>query len=295
LAPHYWLAYCEKYERDRGRLADCRRRTNTLTLGTAALAGTSLPIDRDEVARQLDFEAVAANSLDASSDRDFLIEFAFALAMIAEHLSTWAEEWILWSTIEFGFLSLPQTFCTGSSIMPQKINPDVLELVRGKTARVVGNLQALLMLVKGLPLAYNRDFQEDKPPIFDSFDTVKGCLELAAPLVAGVTLNRRVIGERLDRGHLDATTLMEYLIRRGIPQRTAHELVGALVRKALDRDVRLVDLPLAEFQEVCPDLDESVYQVLGAENAVRAMRSYGSTGPEQVRKQIERWKESVKQ
>jgi argininosuccinate lyase len=295
LAPHYWLAYCEKYQRDRGRLADCRHRTNTLTLGTAALAGTSLPIDRDEVARQLDFEAVAANSLDASGDRDFLIEFAFALAMIAEHLSTWAEEWILWSTIEFGFLSLPQTFCTGSSIMPQKINPDVLELIRGKTARVVGNLQALLLLVKGLPLAYNRDFQEDKPPIFDSFDTVKSCLELAAPLVAGVTLNRRVIGERLDRGHLDATTLMEYLIRRGIPQRTAHELVGALVRKALDRDVRLVDLPLAEFQAACPDLDESVYQVLGAENAVRAMRSYGSTGPEQVRKQIERWKESVKQ
>jgi argininosuccinate lyase len=178
--------------------------------------------------------------------------------------------------------------------MPQKINPDVLELIRGKTARVVGNLQALLMLVKGLPLAYNRDFQEDKPPIFDSFDTVKACLELAAPLVAGVTLNRRVIAERLDRGHLDATTLMEYLIRRGVPQRTAHGLVGVLVRKALDRNVRLTDLPLVEFQGACPDLDASVYQVLGAENAVRAMRSHGSTGPEQVRKQIERWKEFVK-
>ena len=172
LAPHYWLAYCEKFRRDRQRLADCRRRTNRLTLGAAALAGTSLPIDRDDVARRLGFEEVAANSLDASSDRDFVLEFVFCLTMIAEHLSTWAEEWILWSTVEFNFLKLPQAFCTGSSIMPQKVNPDVLELIRGKTARVVGSLQTLLVLVKGLPLAYNRDLQEDKPPLFDAFDTV---------------------------------------------------------------------------------------------------------------------------
>ena len=239
LAPHYWLAYCEKFERDRQRLADCRRRTNVLPLGAAALAGTSLPIDRADVAERLGFDGVAANSLDAASDRDFALEFAFALAVIAEHLSTWAEEWILWSTVEFNFLKLPQAFCTGSSIMPQKINPDVLELIRGKTARVVGNLQTLLVLVKGLPLAYNRDLQEDKPPLFDSFDTVRASLELAAPLVAGAELNRPAIAERLDRGHLDATTLMEHLIRRGIPQRTAHGLVGRLVRKALDRGVRL--------------------------------------------------------
>lgn len=290
LAPHYWLAYCEKLERDRGRLADCRRRTNVLSLGAAALAGTSLSIDREDVCRRLGFDSVAANSLDAASDRDFVLEFAFTLAVIAEHLSTWAEEWILWSTAEFDFLKLPQAFCTGSSIMPQKVNPDVLELVRGKTARVVGNLQALMVLVKGLPLAYNRDLQEDKPPVFDSFDTVKACLELAAPLVAGAELNRVSIAERLDRGHLDATTLMEHLIQRGIPQRTAHEMVGRLVRKALDRGVRLVDLSIEDFREAHRDLDEGVYNVLGVEQAVRSMRSYGSTAPEEVARQIESWK-----
>lgn len=291
LAPHYWLAYCEKFQRDRLRLADCRRRVNVLPLGAAALAGTSLPIDRADVARRLGFEGVAANSLDASSDRDFALEFAFVLALVAEHLSTWAEEWILWSTTEFGFLKLPQAFCTGSSIMPQKVNPDVLELVRGKTARVVGDLQTLLVLVKGLALAYNRDLQEDKPPLFDSFDTVAACLDLAAPVVAGAELNRASIVERLDRGHLDATTLMEHLIGHGVPQRTAHHAVGRLVRAATDRGVRLVDLPLAVFQEAAPQLEESVYGVLGVEKAVAAMQSYGSTGPAQVREQIGRWKQ----
>ncbi len=295
LAPHYWLAYCEKFQRDRERLADCRRRTNVLALGAAALAGTSLPIDRAEVAARLGFDGVAANSLDTSSDRDFLLEFVFVLALIAEHLGTWAEEWILWSTAEFDFLKLPQAFCTGSSIMPQKVNPDVLELIRGKTARVVGNLQTLLVLVKGLPLAYNRDLQEDKRPLFDSFDTVDASLELAVPLVAAARLNRPVIAERLDRGYLDATTLMEHLIRRNIPQRTAHELVGRLVRKAVDRGVRLLDLPLEDFKEVHDDLDKSVYQVLGVERAVAAMTSEGSTGPEQVKKQVARWKERLKE
>ena len=291
LAPHYWLAYCEKFQRDRQRLADARCRTNVLPLGAAALAGTSLPIDRDDVARRLDFDAVAANSLDAASDRDFVLEFAFVLALIAEHLSTWAEEWILWSTVEFGFLKLPQPFCTGSSIMPQKINPDVLELIRGKTARVVGNLQTLLVLVKGLPLAYNRDLQEDKPPIFDSFDTVRACLELAAPLVAGTELDREMIAQRLDRGYLDATTLMEYLIVRGVPQRTAHNIVGRLVGVAKQRGVRLSDLPIEEFRAARAELDESVYAVLGPERAVAAMKSYGSTGPERVKEQVARWKE----
>ena len=290
LAPHYWLAYCEKFERDRLRLADCRRRVNILSLGAAALAGTSLPIDRADVARRLGFDAPAANSIDAVSDRDFVVEFAFALVMIAEHLGGWAEEWILWSTVEFNFLKLPQAFCTGSSIMPQKINPDVLELIRGKTARTIGNLQTLLALVKGLPLAYNRDLQEDKPPLFDSFDTVSASLELAAAVVAGAELNRQAIAERLDRGHLDATALMEHLIRRGIPQRTAHGFVGRLVRKAMDRGVRLADLPLAEFQEADAGLDQGVFEVLGVERAVAAMTSYGSTGPDQVRRQIARWK-----
>ena len=293
LAPHYWLAYCEKFERDRGRLADARRRTNVLSLGAAALAGTSLPIDRDDVARRLKFESVAANSLDVSSDRDFVLEFVFALTLIAEHLSTWAEEWILWSTTEFNFIKLPQAFCTGSSIMPQKVNPDVLELTRGKTARVIGNLTRLLVLVKGLPLAYNRDLQEDKEPLFDSFDTVAACLDLAAPLVAGAELNRAAIAQKLDRGHLDATTLMEWLIRRNIPQRTAHGIVGQLVRKALDRGVSLSELSLEEFREAHPNLDQSVYEVLGVERAIRAFVSYGSTAPAEVDRQIENWKKKL--
>ena len=295
LAPHYWLAYCEKFERDRGRLADCRKRANVLTLGTAALAGTSLPIDRHEVARQLGFDGVAANSLDASSDRDFVLEFAFTLSMVAEHLSTWAEEWILWSTTEFGFIELPQAFCTGSSIMPQKVNPDVLELIRGKTARVVGNLTRLLVLIKGLPLAYNRDLQEDKEPLFDSFDTVRSCLELAAPLIEQSKLNRAAIAARLDEGHLDATTLMEWLIEHEVPQRTAHEVVGKLVRKAMHRGVSLAGLPLEELREGHAAIDESIYEVLGPQNAVAAFVSYGSTAPDQVDRQLETWRRRLEQ
>ncbi len=293
LASHYWLAYCEKFERDRGRVADCRRRVNVCGLGAAAVAGTTLPIDRDDVARRLNFDSVAANSLDVSSDRDFVLEAAFVLATIAEHLSMWAEEWILWSTVEFNFIRLPQQFCTGSSIMPQKINPDVLELTRGKTARVLGNLQTLMILVKGLPTAYNRDLQEDKPALFDSFDTVEICLELSAPMVADSELKRKAIAERLDRGYLDATTLMEYLIRRGLPQRSAHHLVGALVALAMERDVRLADLPLDDFRQMHADLDESVYEILGVENAVRAFVSYGSTAPNEVKKQVARWSEKL--
>jgi argininosuccinate lyase len=293
LANHYWLAYVEKYQRDRDRLTDCRRRVNQLPLGTAALAGTTIPIDRRAVAATLGFEGVVANSLDSSSDRDFAIEFAFALTLVAEHLSGWAEEWILWSTVEFRFLRLPQAYCTGSSIMPQKINPDVLELIRGKTSRVVGNLTALLVLVKGLPLAYNRDLQEDKPRVFDSADTVEACLELAAAVVAGAELNRPVIHERLERGYLDATTLMEHLIKQGVPQRTAHELIGRLVATAMRSDVPLAKLPLAEFQAAHPALDESVFTVLGAEQAVRAFTSEGSTAPAEVAKQTAVWKQRL--
>jgi len=293
LAAHYWLAYCEKFDRDRGRLADCRRRSNVCSLGAAALAGTSLPIDREDVAQRLQFDSVAANSLDVSSDRDFVLEFAFVLALIAEHLSGWAEEWILWSTAEFQFIELPQQFCTGSSIMPQKINPDVLELIRGKTARVVGDLQTLLVLVKGLPLAYNRDLQEDKPPLFDAVDTVEACLELAAPVIEGAQLNRDTIAARLDTGYLDATSLMEHLMGQGVPQRTAHHLVGTLVAKAMQRGVPLAELPLSDMQAEHAELDESIYDVLGAERAVRAQRSYGSTAPDQVAKQVSRWKNKL--
>jgi argininosuccinate lyase len=290
LAPHYWLAYVEKFSRDRSRIADCRRRLNHCSLGVAAVAGTTLPIDRHQTAQLLDFDGVTANSLDTSSDRDFMLESAFVLSVIASHLSGWAEEWILWSTVEFNFLKIPQAFCTGSSIMPQKVNPDTLELTRGKSARVMGNLQTLMLLVKNLPLAYNRDLQEDKPPLFDSFDTVIAMLELAAPIVSGSELQRASIANGLERGYLDATTLMEWMIRRGMPQRRAHHLVGEIVAAAMQRGVPLADLPLEVFQQHAPEIDATVYECLGSQQAIDAFISYGSTAPEQVRAQIERWK-----
>lgn len=290
LAPHYWLAYIEKLSRDRERIADCRRRVNQCSLGVAAVAGTTLPIDREQTANLLGFEGVTANSLDTSSDRDFMLETGFVLSLIASHLSGWAEEWILWSTVEYNFLKLPQEFCTGSSIMPQKVNPDALELTRGKSARVMGNLQTLMLLIKNLPMAYNRDLQEDKPPLFDSFDTIIAMLELAEPIVSGSQLQRDAITDRLERGYLDATTLMEWMIRKGTPQRRAHHLVGAIVGEAMQRDIALSELPIEVMQTHAEEIDQSVYECLGTKNAVAAFVSYGSTAPEQVKTQIARWK-----
>lgn len=293
LAPHYWLAYVEKFERDRQRIADCRRRVNHCSLGVAAVAGTTLPIDRCQTAEALGFEGVTANSLDTSSDRDFVLESAFVLSVVASHLSGWSEEWILWSTVEFNFIKMPHAFCTGSSIMPQKVNPDTLELTRGKSARVMGNLQTLMLLVKNLPLAYNRDLQEDKPPLFDSFDTVIAMLQLAAPIVEGSVLQRDSIASRLEKGYLDATTLMEWMIRKGMPQRTAHHLVGAIVGEAMQRDVALCELPLDVMQQHSADIDASVFEVLGSRNAVDAFTSYGSTAPAEVKTQIGLWHERL--
>ncbi len=293
LAGHYCLAYVEKFQRDRDRLTDCRKRVNILPLGAAALAGTSLPIDREFVQKELGFAGIAANSLDVSSDRDFFLEYVFDLSVIALHLSGWAEEWILWSTIEFSFLHLPDAFCTGSSIMPHKKNPDVLELIRGKTARVTASLQQLQMLVKGLPLAYNRDLQEDKLPLFEAHDTVSACLELAAALVRETRLNRESIASRLEDGYLDATTLMEFFIARGVPMRSAHEAVGQLVRQCEDKRCRLKDLPHEEFDQIQPGLSDGVYDVLGVENALAAFKSYGSTAREEVQRQLELWKEKL--
>jgi argininosuccinate lyase len=290
LAGHYFLAYAEKYERDRQRLADTRKRVNVLSLGAAALAGTSIPIDRHSVAKKLGFDAVAANSLDVSSDRDFLIEFVFDLSLIALHLAGWAEEWVLWSTTEFDFLDLPDAFCTGSSIMPHKKNPDVLELLRGKSARVIGDLQRLLVLVKGLPLAYNRDLQEDKEALFDAVDTVSLSLELAAPLIAQTKFKTATIDARLEAGFLDATTFMEHLVKLGVPLRSAHEAVGRLVRTCEERKCRLADISAAEYDAVHPGLSKSVYGVLGVRNALAAFRSYGSTAPAEVKKQVAEWK-----
>ncbi len=290
LAPHYFLAYIEKFQRDRERIADCRKRTNVLPLGVAALAGSSLPIDRESVRAKLGFDSVARNSLDVSSDRDFVIEFVFDLSLIAIHLSGWAEEWIIWSTTEFNFLELPDGFCTGSSIMPHKKNPDVLELTRGKTGKVVGCLQQLLMLVKGLPLAYNRDLQEDKSALFDAFDTVVGCLIVAAPLVEQTKLRRDVIASRIEDGFLDATTLMEFFIAQGVPMRSAHEAVGKLVRRCENEKRRLVDLPTEAFEEAAPGSGAKIRSALGVANAVAAFKSYGSTAPAEVERQLKEWR-----
>jgi argininosuccinate lyase len=293
LAAHYFLAYVEKFQRDRERLADCRKRVNVLPLGAAALAGTSLPIDREAVRQKLGFDSVARNSLDVSSDRDFLLEFVFDLSVIATHLSGWAEEWVIWSTTEFNFLDLPDAFCTGSSIMPHKKNPDVLELTRGKTGRVIGALQSLFVLVKGLPLAYNRDLQEDKLAVFDAFDTVASCLGVAAPLVQQTKLRREVIASRLEDGFLDATTLMEGLIARGVPMRSAHEAVGRLVRECEQKRCRLADLPDAAFDAVVPGRGAELRETLGVANALAAFKSHGSTAPAEVAKQLTEWKKRL--
>lgn len=293
LVVHYWLAYCEKLQRDRERLADCAKRVNISPLGAAALAGSSLPIDRMASAKLLGFTAPAANSLDVSSDRDFVIEFVNCLALIAAHLSTWAEEWILWSTTEFGYLQLPDAYTTGSSIMPQKRNPDVLELIRGKSARVLAAVPQLLFLVKGLPLAYNRDLQEDKIALFDALDTVTACLELTPAIVAGARLNRERIVARLEEGFLDATALMEYLILKGVPMRTAHETVGKLVAQCETQRCRLADLPLTALQSACPQIAADVTQVLGAQNAMSVLKSYGSGGRSSVEQQLAAWKQRL--
>ena len=293
LAGHYFLAYVEKYQRDRERLADCRKRVNVLSLGTAALAGTSLPIDRDSVARRLGFDSVARNSLDVSSDRDFLLEFVFCLSVVALHLSGWAEEWVLWSTTEFSFLELPDAFCTGSSIMPHKKNPDVLELIRAKAARVVADLQQLMVLVRGLPLAYNRDLQEDKEALFDAHDTVASSLELAAALIGQTRFRRESIFGRLEDGYLDATTLMEYCVSQGVPLRAAHEAVGKLVRLCEEQRCRLAELPPEAFDNIRAGLAPDVYGVLGVTNTLKAFRSYGSTAPTEVERQLRWWNEQL--
>ncbi len=289
MAVHYWLAYCEKLQRDRGRIGDAVKRLNFSPLGAAALAGTSLPIDRELTAQLLEFTGPAANSLDIAGDRDFLVEFLFALSLTAVHLSGWAQEWIAWFSTEFGFLKLPDALTTGSSIMPQKRNPDVLELIRGKAARVVGALTQALFLLKDLPLAYNRDLQEDKAPLFEAFDTLSACLELAAELVAGAELQPERIAARLEEGFLDATALMEYLIRRGVPMRTAHETVGKLVATCESERTRLALLPLERLQAACDKIGPDVAGVLGVENAMKALASYGSGGRGPVLEQLARW------
>ena len=285
---HHMLAWLEMLERDRGRLRDCRARVNVMPLGAAALAGTSYPIDRAFAARALGFAAPAENSLDAVSDRDFAIEFTAAAALIMTHLSRFSEELILWTTTQFGFVDLPDAFCTGSSIMPQKKNPDVPELVRGKTGRVNGHLVALLTLMKGQPLAYNKDNQEDKEPLFDTIDTVRGCLRVFGDMMPALHVRRERLAEEARRGFSTATDLADYLVRKGIPFRDAHEVVGKAVRHGIDTGRDLAQMPLAELQRFSPIIEEDVFAVLTLAGSVAARKHFGGTAAEQVRAAIAR-------
>ena len=285
---HHLLAWFEMLLRDRERLADCRHRVNQLPLGAAALAGTTFPIDREFVAQELGFEGVAANSLDAVSDRDFAIEFAAVAAMTLMHLSRWCEELVLWSSQPFAFVTLPDRFCTGSSIMPQKKNPDVAELVRGKTGRVYGDLTALLTLMKGQPLAYNRDNQEDKEPLFDAIDTLKDCLAAMLGMLPHLQADAAAMRRAAAQGFPTATDLADYLVRKGMPFRDAHRAVGKAVAQAVQQGVNLEDLPLPTLRELAGNLvEEDVFEVLTLEGAVAARRHVGGTAPTAVAKAVD--------
>ena len=290
---HHLMAYVEMLSRDAQRFADCRRRINRLPLGAAALAGTSYPIDRELVAKKLGFDGVCENSLDAVSDRDFAIEFTFAASLVMTHLSRLSEELILWSSPRFAFIDIADRFCTGSSIMPQKKNPDVPELVRGKTGRVYGHLTALLTLMKGQPLAYNKDNQEDKEPLFDTVDTLLVTLEIYADMMRGITVNKDNMRQAASEGFATATDLADYLVKKGMPFRDAHEVVALAVRYAVDKKVDLSDLPLATLQQFSSSISDDVYAVLTLEGSLNSRNHIGGTAPEQVRKAIAEARELI--
>jgi argininosuccinate lyase len=280
---HHLLAWNEMLARDRERLADCRKRVNVMPLGSAALAGTSYPLDRALTARLLEFDRPSANSLDAVSDRDFAIEFTACASLVMLHLSRFSEELILWTSAQFGFIDLPDKFCTGSSIMPQKKNPDVPELVRGKSGRVFGHLFALLTLMKSQPLAYNKDNQEDKEPLFDTVDTLKGCLRAFADMMPHVQPNRPAMREAAKSGFATATDLADYLVRKGVAFRDAHEIVGKAVRLGIDSRKDLAELDLADLQAISAVIEADVFEVLSLEGSVASRDIEGGTAPARVR------------
>ena len=290
LFSHHLLAYHEMFVRDEERFRDARRRANVSPLGAGALAGTTFPLDRESVAKELGMDGVCENSIDAVSDRDFAADYLFACAVTMMHLSRLSEEMVTWSTSEFGFLSLPDAMCTGSSIMPQKKNPDVPELIRGKTGRAYGNLAALLTLLKGLPLSYNRDLQEDKEPLFDSTRTVKESLIGAALLLEGMSVNEERMRTACDDGFLTATDLADYLARKGVPFRKAHELTGRIVRYCEEKGKRLKDLSLKELRSFHARIDEDVREAISLSHSVRLRNTRGGTGTERVRRRLEELK-----
>ncbi|MBK8863935.1 MAG: argininosuccinate lyase [Betaproteobacteria bacterium] len=285
---HHLLAYVEMFSRDAERLADVRRRTNRLPLGAAALAGTSYPLDRERVAKTLGFDGVCQNSLDAVSDRDFALEFSAAASICMVHVSRLAEEIVLWMSQNFGFIDLADRYCTGSSIMPQKRNPDVAELARGKSGRVVGHLMALLTLMKGQPLTYNKDNQEDKEPLFDTVDTLADTLRIMAEMVGGIEVKTDAMERAALKGYATATDLADYLVKKGLPFRSAHEVVAHAVKNAIARGLDLAQLPLAELQQFDARIGEDVFAVLTLRGSLAARQGLGGTAPVQVRAQIER-------
>ena len=279
---HHMLAWFEMLKRDAGRLADCATRVNVMPLGAAALAGTSYPIDRNYCAELLGFASVAQNSLDAVSDRDFAIEFIAVAALIMTHLSRFSEELILWASAQFDFIELGDSFCTGSSIMPQKKNPDVPELIRGKTGRINGHLVAMLTLMKGQPLAYNKDNQEDKEPLFDTIDTIKGSLRVFADMVPAIKVKADTMREAARKGFSTATDLADYLVRKGVPFRDAHEIVGRAVNRGIELGKDLSQMSLKELQKFSKKIEQDVFEVLTLEGSVAARNHIGGTAPQQV-------------
>ena len=279
---HHILAWFEMAHRDRERFRECRARMNISPLGAAALAGTTFPIDRADTAAALGFDGIAANSLDAVSDRDFAIEFCACAAIASTHLSRWCEEMVIWTSQQFGFVELPDAFCTGSSIMPQKKNPDVPELVRGKTGRIVGNLTSLLVLMKGQPLAYNKDNQEDKEPLFDTVDTLKDCLRAIGAIVGAMQPDTARMRQAAELGFATATDLADYLVKKGLPFRDAHDAVGRVVRYAQAKGTVLSDMSPDEFRKFAANVDDDVMDVLSLEGSLAARDHPGGTAPNQV-------------
>lgn len=290
---HHLLAYYDMFERDRGRMADCFRRMNVLPLGSGALAGTVLPIDRRFVARLLGFDRVCENSIDGVSDRDFTIEFVAACSQIMMHCSRLAEELVVWSSGEFGFLVLSDAFTTGSSIMPQKKNPDVAELGRGKTGRVYGNLMTLLTVMKSLPLAYNRDMQEDKEPVFDTVDTVKRTLPVFSGMLETMKVRTDVMRKAAEDGFITATDLADYLVRKGVPFRQAHDIVGRAVLRAQELGCGLMNMPLDEYRKLSPLIRQDVYDALSVESSVKRRTSEGGTSPAGLSRRIASLKKAL--
>jgi argininosuccinate lyase len=288
LLSHHLLAYAEMLQRDRERLQDALKRINVLPLGSCALAGTTFPIDRSYVAQLLGFEDISYNSIDAVSDRDFAVEFLSAGAILIMHLSRLAEEFVLWSTEEFRFIEMPDAFTTGSSIMPQKKNPDVAELIRGKTGRIYGHLLSLLTTMKGLPLSYNRDLQEDKTPVFDTVDTVKSCLVVLNEMFPGIRFNTERMRASAGDAFSTATDIAEYLVKKGIPFRKAHEITGRIVLYCITKNKKLEDLTLKELGSFSGAFGKDIYSFLKAEESVKNKKSAGSASPAEVLKQIRR-------